>query len=628
MREKPNLLYVLKVDLTTGSFSEEVLDECLYRKYLGGWNLILHYMLKEIPAGADPLDAANVLTFAAGVLTGIPMGGAARNSAGAKSPLTGLCALSEAGGFFGAELKRSGYDAVVLTGQSEHPVYLSIIDGVPQLHDAGSVWGLTLADAEEEMRRDIGQPRGRTALIGPAGEKLVPTACILNDLSHAYGRGGLGAVMGSKRVKGIIVKGSANPVWHDRKELQNLGKWFSSTWKDATPSSEFFAEHGTIGFVKALNDSGSLPTRNFGESRFEGAEEITGEVLTERYLSGRGTCFACPVACKREVEMTAPYTVDKRYGGPEYETAAAFGSNCGNSDLAVIVKANEMCNAYGIDTISAGSAIAWAMKCAEQGLLNKEMTAGRTIVFGSGAAVLSLLDDMIHVRGSLGKALGKGAAGAAADLGIGQEFAMHVKGQDIPYHEPRVKHGLGLSYAVSPTGADHIHAIHDTAYVGPTKRMEQMGIYQGFPPKELGSDKIKLCFYEILISTLYNSLVICNHVRLPYRFDIQVLVRAVRAVTGWEYTLVELMKAAERSLTMARCFNLREGMTADADTLPEHFFDSVFRSKDLEPLDKNDFLEALVLFYDIMGWTIDTGLPGQGTLERLDIGWIENSRTE
>jgi len=168
---------------------------------------------------------------------------------------------------------------------------------------------------------------------------------------------------------------------------------------------------------------------------------------------------------------------------------------------------------------------------------------------------------------------------------------MHVKGQDLPYHEPRVKHGLGLSYAVSPTGA---------AYAVPTKRMEQMGIYQGFPPKELGSDKIKLCFYEILISTLYNSLVICNHVRLPYRFDIQVLVRAVSAVTGWEYTLIELMKAAERSLTMARCFNIREGMTADADTLPEHFFDSVFRSKD----------------------------PGKGALERLDIGWIENSRTE
>jgi len=378
MREKPNLLYVLKVDLFTGSFSEEVLDESLYRKYLGGWNLILHYMLKDIPAGADPLDAANVLTFAAGVLTGIPMGGAARNSAGAKSPLTGLCALSEAGGFFGAELKRSGYDAVVLTGKSEHPVYLSIIDGVPQLHDAGRIWGLTLAEAEEAMRHETGQPRGRTALIGPAGEKLVPTACILNDLSHAYGRGGLGAVMGSKRVKGIIAKGSANPAWHDRQELQKLGKWFSSTWKDATPSSEFFADHGTIGFVKALNDSGSLPTRNFGENRFEGAEEITGEVLTERYLSGRGTCFACPVACKREVSMIAPYTVDKKYGGPEYETAAAFGSNCGNSDLAVIIKANEMCNAYGIDTISAGSAIAWVMKCAEQGLLTEEMAAGRT----------------------------------------------------------------------------------------------------------------------------------------------------------------------------------------------------------------------------------------------------------
>jgi aldehyde:ferredoxin oxidoreductase len=624
MREKINLLYVLKVDLSRGSFSEEILDESLYREYLGGWNLILHYMLKEIPTGTDPLDAANVLTFAAGVMTGIPMGGAARNSAGAKSPLTGLCALSEAGGFFGAELKRSGYDAVVVTGRAEHPVYLSIIDGKPQLHNAISLWGLKLLEAEECMRRETGQPRGRTALIGLAGENLVPSACILNDLSHAYGRGGLGAVMGSKHLKGIIVKGSSSPMWHDRKELQNLGKWFNSTWKDATPSSEFFATHGTIGFVKALNDCGSLPTRNFGESRFEGAEEITGEVLTEKYLTGRGTCFACPVACKREVEMTTPYNVDKRYGGPEYETTAAFGSNCGNSDLTVIIKANEICNAYGIDTVSAGSAIAWIMKCAEQGLLTKEMIDDRTIEFGNGVTILSLLDDMVHARGLLGKALGKGAAGAAKELGIGYEFAMHVKGQDLPYHEPRVKHGLGLSYAVSPTGADHVHAIHDTAYVGPTKRMEQMGIYRGFPPKELKNDKIKLCFYEILVSTLYNSLVICNHVRLPYRFDIKILIRAISAVTGWEYTLVELLKAAERSLTMARCFNLREGMTSDADTLPEHFFDSIFRSKDLEPLNKYYFLQSKELFYDMMGWTRDKGIPSQGTLERLDIDWIGN----
>jgi aldehyde:ferredoxin oxidoreductase len=628
MRDKPDQLYVLKVNLSDNTFSEEVFDEIRYREYLGGWNLILHYMLKEIPVGADPLGPENVLTFAAGVLTGIPVGGMARNSAGAKSPLTGMCALSEAGGFFGAELKRSGFDAVVLTGRADQPVFLAIVDGRAELHEAESIWGADLLQAEEEMRRIIDQPRARTALIGPAGEHQVPAACILNDLSHAYGRGGLGAVMGSKNLKGIIVKGSSNPPWHDRKALQELGKWFNSTWKDATPSSEFFAAHGTIGFVRALNDSGSLPTHNFRESRFAGSEKITGEVLTEQYLTGRGTCFACPVACKREVEMREPYVVDKHYGGPEYETAAAFGSNCGNADLAVIVKANEMCNAGGIDTISAGSAIAWIMNCGEAGLLPPDFPGREQIRFGNGEVILELLDDMIHVRSPLGRALGRGAAGASAELGFGADLAMHVKGQDLPYHEPRVKHGLGLSYAVSPTGADHVHAVHDTAYIGPTRRMEQLGIYQGYPPKELHADKIKLCYYEILVSTLYNSLVICNHVRLPYRFDITILLQAIRAAAGWEYTLAELLKVAERSLTMARCFNLREGLKPEDDTLPTHFFQQEFRNIDLEPLNEHDFLTSIQLFYDMMGWSEVGGVPTRGRLELLDLGWIDISPGE
>jgi len=624
MTDEREITYrVLRVDMTRGTVEHESLEENLYRSYIGGWNVILHTMLREIPRGADPLSADNVLVFAAGALTGTPIGCSGRNSAGAKSPLTGGCALSEAGGFFGAELRRAGFDAVVVTGSSEKPVYLTIVDGRAALRPAEHLWGLTTGQAHAIMCEESGQRRARTALIGPAGENEVPIACVLNDLSHAYGRGGLGAVMGSKRLKGILASGGSRenrPRWADPDALRDLGRWMSSTWRQATPTSEFFSEHGTLGFLAALDAGGALPTENFLKGSFEGAASITGETLTETYLEGTGTCFGCPISCKREVGMESPHAVQSRYGGPEYETGASFGSDCGVSEIETIIKANELCNAYGLDTISAGASIAWAMECYEAGLLDRGETDGLELAFGSSEAVLELVEKMARREG-FGAVLGAGAARAAESLGKGRERAMHVKGQDLPMHEPRVKHGLGLSYAVSPTGADHIHAIHDVSYVNPTPRMRQLGLLEGVPALELSPAKVRLSLYEILLNTLYNDLVLCNAPRIPFRFDIRKVEQAVRGATGWDMTSWELMKAAERSLTMARVFNLREGLGPEDDVLPSRFFESLEGSPGSRPLERERLPEAVSLFYEMLGWDGRRGVPTRGKLEELGIGW-------
>ena len=278
-----NTYRVLRVNLTTNSISEERLPEALYRKYVGGRNVIAHYLLNELPPGTDPLSEENILVFATGVLTGVPIGCCGRNSVGAKGPLTDGYAEAEAGGYFGAELRLAGYDAVVISGCASEPVLLTIIDGVAELRDARPLWGLSVGEAHDRICRELGEKHARTALIGPAGENKVRIACILNDISHAYGRGGLGAVMGSKRLKAIAVRGHHRPEWPNPNAVKEIGRWFNETWK-TIPDAEYWAKHGTIGFLSALDAAGALPTRNFQSGHFDEAEQISGESLTKQYL--------------------------------------------------------------------------------------------------------------------------------------------------------------------------------------------------------------------------------------------------------------------------------------------------------------------------------------------------------
>jgi aldehyde:ferredoxin oxidoreductase len=609
---------ILKVNLSDSSTAVEEPDDEFYRTYFGGSSLVGYYLLKEVRPGVDPLGPENKLILAGGVVTGIPTGGSGRNAIGAKSPLTGAFGESDVGGFWGTELKRAGYDAVVVEGRSPKPVYLWVSDAEVQIRDAGHLWGKTTGQCQEEIRSELGGKGVRLALIGPGGENLVRYACILNGTRHAAGRTGLGAVMGSKNLKAIAVRGARPVELADPEGVRAKAQWLAGVYKQ---TSIGLHDNGTAGLVPRLNLTGGLPTRNFRDGSFEGADKISGETMTKTILVGRATCYSCPIRCKRVVEASEPYPVDPLYGGPQYETVAALGSNCGVDDLVAVAKGNELCNAYGIDTISTGSSISFAMECFQEGLLTKQDTDGLELTFGNAGAMLQMVE-MIAQRRGLGELLSEGVVQAAKQTGGGAErYAMHVKGQEVPMHEPRLKHGLGLGYAVSATGAEHVLNIQDTLYAqegGPFNRPKALGIPRPLAPSDLGPEKVRLFVYITFWESLSNCLAMCQ--MQPY--GLQQVVEIVNAATGWNTTVWELMKVGERAINLGRVFNAREGFSPADDWLPARFFEP-FQSGPLAgvAVDQDQLGAALRTYYGMMGWDKDTGLPTVEKLQELGIAW-------
>ena len=438
---------ILRVDLNSRTMSEEELPEVLFRRYLGGGALSLYYLLKELKPGADPLGPENLLIFAASAVTGHPAAGFSRFTVAAKSPLTGAFGESEAGGWWGPELKSAGFDAVMIKGKADRPIYLWIHNGKAEIRDASHLWGQMTREAQEMIRKELGDEKVRVALIGPGGEKGVKYACILNELKHVNGRTGMGAVMGAKNLKAIAVRGDKKMALHDPEKVREIVKEVGEIWKK-NPSA--LGELGTARGVMPLNAGGILPTRNFTTGTFEKAEAICGETMRDTILVSRGTCYGCPVRCKREVKVEEPYHVDPEYGGPEYETLGALGSLCGMGDLKAIAMGNQLCGAYGIDTISTGTTIAFAMECFEKGILTPRETDGIKLQFGNAEAMVAMVEK-IGKREGFGDLLAEGAKTAAEKIGKGsQNYAMHVKGQPFPIHEPRGKAGLALAYSIIP----------------------------------------------------------------------------------------------------------------------------------------------------------------------------------
>ncbi|HEY64428.1 MAG TPA: aldehyde ferredoxin oxidoreductase family protein [Caldilineae bacterium] len=611
---------ILRVNLSTGEISTEQPGEKFFRTYFGGWGLIAYYLLKELEPGIDPLGPDNILIFAPGVTTGIPIGGGGRNAVGAKSPLTGGFGEADVGGFWGAELKHAGWDAIIITGQAEKPVYLWIKDDQVEIRDASHLWGKPTAEVEEIIKDELGEPRARIAQCGLAGENLVRFACVINDINRAAGRTGMGAVMGSKKLKAIAVRGTGQLPLADREKVMEIGRWLREHFKEEWTGD--LHEHGTDGGLIFLNESGGLPTRNFQEGSFEGAQKITGETMTNTILVARDTCYACPVTCKRKVKADNKYKVDPIYGGPEYETAGSLGSVCGIDDLEAIAYGNQLCNAYGMDTISAGVTIAWAMECFERGLLTKEDTGGLDLHFGNAEAMITLLEQIAHREG-FGDLLAEGSLRAAQKIGRGTEkYAMHVKGQEVPMHEPRIKFALDLGYATSPTGADHMHNIHDTSYESEGKAIQDMrslGILDPLPADTLGIEKVRLAKYHIDWQVFWNCMGLCMF--MPYSKE--QMRDIVRGVTGWNSSIFELMKVGERALAMARAFNYREGFTAKDDVAPWRF-STPFESGPAKgvAVPAKDIQKAIELYYEMNGWDKETGAPTAGKLHELGLSWV------
>ncbi|MEI7743443.1 MAG: aldehyde ferredoxin oxidoreductase family protein [Chloroflexota bacterium] len=618
---------ILRVNLTEGTTSVETFDEAFYRQYPGGKALAAYHLLREMPAGADPLGPDNVLVLATGLLTGAPVSTATRFNAIARSPLTGGFGESEAGGYWGPELKMAGYDAIVLTGRAPSPVWLWIKDGAVEIRDASALWGQDPPFVQDAIREATGEKLVRVLQIGRAGENQVPYAMLMNELRHYNGRTGMGAVMGSKNVRAIAVKGSHRylSLAHDPKALGDIGKRLAKTVTEH-PQSWDLRTKGTPGLTDGLNAAGILPTRNFRLGSFEQVQGI-GWNAYEAIRSGTGSCYACAVRCKPETAFQGRYTVTETYDGPEYEAVAGFGSNCAIFDIQLVARANELCNELGIDVISAAGTIAFVMECVEHGLLGPDDLGGLDLRFGNGEAVLAALPLIADRRGA-GELLALGSRKIAERVGQGSaEFAMQVKGLELAMHEPRGKVGVALGYATNEAGADHLVGFHDPIFVNPEsvafKGAMPLGITEPSPARDLGPTKVGIWYTGERWNSAEKVLGLCFFGPAPRSF-IQVgdVVDAVRAATGWDVTVDELLEIGERAVNLARMFNIREGFSRADDHLPGRLH-TPLEGGPLTgtSIDRDDFEAAISALYGLKGWDEASGVPTGERLDRLGLAW-------
>lgn len=630
---------ILHIDLTTRKFQVEEPDEAFYRKYMGGSALAMHYLLKDMPAGVDPLGPENVLVLALSVLTGTAVSGQSRMTAAAKSPLTGAIGDSQGGGFWPAELKFAGFDALVIKGKSEGPVYLSINEGKYELRDAAHLWGKITGEAEASIKEELGDNKVEVLQIGPAGEKAVRFAGIFSMSNRANGRTGMGAVMGSKNLKAIAVRGKKRPIAADKAGLSKLAKWGSANLADSGIAG--LAKYGTAETTGANQTSGTLPTYNYNSGVFENWEAIDGTTMYDTILRGaaegkqdrlgRDTCYACTVRCKRVVEIKdGPYKVDPHYGGPEYETTSTFGNYCGIDDLAAISKANEICNKYGMDTISCGATISWAYEAFNEGKLILEDTDGLDLTWGNADSMVKLTEKIARREG-FGDILAEGSERAARKIGRGTEaYLITFKGQEAPAHMPRVKRSLAVVYATNAYGADHQTHEHDPAFEDDfefyAERMAVFGFTEGTEARALNKAKIDFTVATQQMYSAMDSLNLCQFVYGPawQLYGPNDMVEVVRAVTGWEdVSFDELQKVGERRLNMMRAFNVREGLDRKNDVLPEKLFKPLKGGvSDGWKIERDEFESALDLYFERSGWDVETGIPSRSKMDELGLGWV------
>ena len=614
----------LHVDLTSGEIRVERPPEDLTRLLVGGRAVATYLLLRDLAPHTGALEPDNLLIFAPGIMQGTSFPGAGRHGVAGKSPLTGALGSSEVGGWWGHEFKRAGFDALVIRGRAESPVYLWIHDGEVEIRPADHLWGQMTGPAEAAIREELGDERVRVAQIGPGGENLVRYAAVMHDVNRAAGRNGLGALMGSKLLKAVAVRGTGQVPVADRARVTAIARWLGENYKDVMGWATAGIGRGTQDGVVNNSVQGGLPTRNFGVPVFEHAELLSGKRNYEMFLKGRDTCHGCPVSCKQvfENEDEDSYRhLDPVYGGAEYEAMAALGSCCDVADNLAVLKANELANAYGLDAISAGVSIAFVMECFENGVLKVEDTGGLEFRWGDGELLVRAVE-MIGRREGFGEVLAEGVARMAARFGPAAEpFNMTVKGQELPMHEPRLKHALGVGYAVAPIGADHMINMHDTMFTRDGSGIQRVNSALTEPigpvPRDvLNEDKLKIFTHELNFRHFEDCALICHF----YPYDYAQLTEALSGVSGVEYGIPEIMAVGARAQTLSRLFNLREGFTAEDDKLPKRVMEA-FDSGPIagSAVTEADFHWFRRRFYETMKWDPDTGEPTDACLRELDL---------
>jgi len=619
---------ILKVDLSINNISIEQPDDEFYRTYMGGSCLGMYYLLKEMEPGIDAFDPRNILVFSISPTVGAPVSGTSRFNITAKSPLTGTIGDSQGGGYWPVELKLAGYDAIVISGCSRVPGYLWISDQNVEIRNAEQLWGLDTGDAQENIRRELGDDHIRIALIGPAGENLVRYACVVNELKHVNGRTGMGAVMGSKRLKAIAVRGTQKIEFHDPEKLHTLAKYAVAEIPN-NADVKLLSDLGTAGSILSMQDDGGLPTRNFSSGVFEGAAAISSEHMHQALVKGHETCYACVIHCKRVAQSESPYTIDPIYGGPEYENVASLGSYLGIDNIDAICKANELCNRYTLDTISTGGTIAFAMECFENNLITVKDTDGLDLHFGNYEAVLELIRKIAYREG-FGNILADGPVRASKVFGPATEnYVMAVKGNPFPAHMARHKASLALAYATNPFGADHQSHEHDY-YITPAatqyqrERAYSLGLVKTAPLQTLNMEKVRLFAYSQMAYSILDTLELCQFCYSMWGvYSFEQVVELLKATTGWQVTLWTLMKVGERRINMMRAYNTREGFSSSDDILPQRVFEPLPEGpRKGARIQEQDFISARGTYYEIMGWDMDSGNPRRAKLEELDLAWV------
>ena len=607
---------ILRVDLSNGNIAVEEIPKKWMRQFLGGAGLASKYLFEEVPADTDPLGPENKLIFMSGPLTGTSSASASRYSVVAKSPLTGIWGHGNSGGSFGPAIKRAGYDGFIIEGKANKPVYLSIIEGEAHLESAEEIWGQTVPQTENFLAEALGR-KVTIASIGPGGENLVKYAAIMNNKDRAVGRTGMGAVMGSKNLKAIVCAGKhrfeiAEPEQFRRTAKRQIDLLDESMLKVG------FEAFGTNMVADMVNARGGYPTLNWQKGVFDDIEAVNGMALNETVLERGVSCFACPIACGRGTKIKTGKWAGRSGEGPEYETTNMLGASCGVSDINAITMANYLCNELGLDTISTGSTIAFALECFDKGIITKEMTNGLEFKFGDSDLVIDLVKK-IACRDGIGDLLAEGSRIVAQKLGKGSDhFAMNVKGMELPAYDPRAAKICGLAYVTANRGGDHITAFVEgpTFVDSPFLVVDDSKIKDPFvaDPEET---KIVMDLENAL--TAFDAIGACKFMGLL--LPASDYVELINYALGWDMDVDEFRQAGERIYNLIRLYNQKAGMDRSHDTLPPRLMKDPMPDGPAEGMviDEQTLERMKDAYYGFRNWDVSTGNPTPSKLEELGL---------
>lgn len=590
---------MLRINLTTKTIATGELNHETAIKYLGGRGLGTKLYMDEVDPEIDPLDAENKIVIITGPLTGTKAPTSGRFMVVTKSPLSGTIACSNSGGHWGAELKSAGYDGIILEGKADQPVYLNIVDDKVEILDASAVWGKVVSETTDALEAVHGE-KAKVLTIGPAGENLSKIAAVMNDRYRAAGRSGVGAVMGSKNLKGIVVKGSGKVEVADADKLKEVFASCLKKIRENGVTGQGLPTYGTAILVNIINESGSFPTNNFQKSQFPMAEDISGETLAEKYLTKKDVCYHCQIACGRFCEVD-----DVKGGGPEYETIWAFGGDCGVNSLPDIIKANFWCNEVGVDTISAGSTLAAAMELYQKGLIQKEeFENGPELAFGNNDAVVYWTKAMANKDG-LGAKLAQGSYRLGEMYGS-TDVSMTVKKLEIPAYDPRGIQGQGLQYATSNRGGCHVRGyLISPEILGLPEQLDRLSIEgkagwcKAFQDLTASIDSLGLCLFTSFA------------MGAPDYADL------MNAICGTNFTGDDIFTAGERIWNLERTYNLKAGIDPSQDTLPKRLLSEGIPEGPSEGW-VSKLSEMLPEYYAVRGWDV-SGIPTSEKLEALGL---------